>query len=139
MRRVVLGQQADGSVGLRCSSAGFDAFTAADDGLAITFDSRWTDIVRPYQAGILSITSIVVYPTGTGALPGFQANWVALGYKPFIEARYYNGVVYDDYWNAGKTSGCYAGIWDGFFQIPSGVSDPGFFLYVVYPIPVPTQ
>jgi hypothetical protein len=141
-RRVVLGQQADGSVGLRCSAPGFDALTAADDGHAITFDSRWTDIAKVYVTGIVGLSSFVFYPTGTGSIAGYTASWPALGYKPFLELRRYNnGVVWDDYWTGGNPAGCYGAVWDGFFQISAagGTNSGDFFLYTVYPIPVPSQ
>jgi hypothetical protein len=141
-RRVVLGQQADGSYGLRVSAAGFDALTAADDGHAITFDSRWTDIAKIHQIGLVSWAPNAFLPSSQATIlaNGYIAFWPGLGYKPFCEVHRLSGnVVRDDYWDSTFTSGCYASVFaDHFTAIEfNATSDKA--LYVVFKIPVPSQ
>jgi hypothetical protein len=140
-RRVVLGQQNDGSMGLRVSAPGFDALTAIDDGHAITFDSRWTDIAKVYFAGMGSSTLFSeLVGTTTVTFYTVQFAWPSLGYKPFVEVRRLQGnIVYDDYYNASGPSGAYAVV------TPTGINfgneaSPGNLsaLCVVYQIPVPS-
>ena len=127
-RRVVLGQQSDGSYGLRVSAPSFDALAATDDGDAVTFDSRWTDIMKLYVVGLVA---------GSG---GWAASWPSLGYIPFVEIRQLLGdVVYDDYFSGQPSNP---------FGIPSQVSASGFsapganvsltLLYIVYQVPAPS-
>jgi hypothetical protein len=148
-RRVVLGTLADGSIGLRVSSAGHDALTAADDGSAITFDSRWTDIAKIGAVGLVSETLV---NTGDPAQPFFQyclvPTYPDFGYKPFIEMRRLDSgsVIYDDWWTSSFPAGSYAIIDRTSTRAASGTLNngqavPGGFqaLFVVYQIPVPSQ
>jgi hypothetical protein len=141
-RRVVLGQQADGSYGLRVSAAGFDALTAVDDGHAITFDSRWTDIAKIYQIGFVSwaLNAFFASSQATILSNGFVANWPGLGYKPFCEVHRLSGnVVRDDFWDPTFTSGCYAAVFADHFTAVENDATSDKALYVVYQIPVPSQ
>ncbi|SHJ69690.1 hypothetical protein SAMN05444159_1256 [Bradyrhizobium lablabi] len=137
-RRVVLGQQNDGSMGLRVSAPGVDALTAVDDGHNLTFNSAWTDIAKIYMVGVAANTSITVNGL---TLPGFQVTWPALGYKPFVEARLLqSNVIYDDYLSATFPSGSYAEIRDATPNTLSlfGNMPGSSLLFVVYQIPVPS-
>jgi hypothetical protein len=141
-RRVRLGPQADGSIGLRVSASGFDALTASDDGHAITFDSRWTDIAK---IGAIGLAGEVVINNVSGtdiyAVRCFYPNF---GYKPFIEARRFESpnLIHDDWWNSSFPGGSYTLIEAS--QATVGTSNPGgalglLALFIVYQIPVPTQ
>src|SRR4051794_1489424 len=105
--RVVLGLQNNGLIGVRASSRGNDAFSAADDGQAITFDSTWTDIARIGTVGICGwAAGAFVVTGGTIAIDGFTASYANLGYKPFAEVRILTGTtVRDDFFNASFPSG----------------------------------
>lgn len=136
-RRVVLGQQADGSFGLRVSSAGHDALTAIDDGTSITFDSRWTDIAKLYIVGLVSwAANSVVLPSIT--VSGFSTSYPSLGYVPFAEVRRLSGnVVFDDFFNSTFQFGSGTNVEATRLYIPeSSTSDK--LLFVVYQIPVPS-
>jgi hypothetical protein len=141
-RRVRLGTQADGTIALRVSQRSFDALTAVDDGHAITFDSRWTDIARIHQIGFVSWAASA-FPFSSQATTlsnGFIAFWPGLGYKPFCEVHRLSGsVVRDDYWNASFTSGCYAAVFSDHFTAVEDTATSDKALYVVYKIPVPSQ
>ena len=142
-RRVVLGQQSDGSYGLRCSAPGFDALTAADDGQAITFDSRWTDIAKISAVGIAS--EVVVGNVSGTDIFGVRAFYPNLGYKPFIEIRQLSGAtVSDDFWTgmANPGTGAYATVeaTQASVTVVGGPTNQGLqALFVVYQIPVPSQ
>lgn len=136
-RRVVLGQQNDGTYGLRVSSAGFDALTATDDGHSITFDSRWTDIAKLYIVGIVAWrASSVVLPSLT--VDGFSVGYSSPGYVPFAEVRRLSSnVVFDDYFNSTEQFGVGISVEATRLYVPeSSTSDK--LLYVLYQIPVPS-
>lgn len=86
-RRVVIGMQNDGSIGLRCSAPGFDALTAADDGHAITFDSRWTDIANLVAVGIANDNNVINNISGTNIFgirafyPDLGCSWSCTGFR----------------------------------------------------------
>lgn len=86
---VVIGKYLDGvAYGLKCSLPGFNALTDDDgDPSKFSFNSEWTDIVKPHAIGIVPFPSFdtpVYFP--------------ALPYRPFYEIRKMVGnVVYDDH------------------------------------------
>jgi hypothetical protein len=141
-RRVVLGQQNDGTYGFRVSAPGIDAFAGDGQGGDFTFNSAWTDIAKIHAVGIATY--------GTSTVGGFwtlEAAWPDLGYKPFIEARRLIGsVVYDDWYigPGGDSAGVGNVISSTGFKgqiLPSGTySRPVnfFVVYIAYKIPVPT-
>jgi hypothetical protein len=89
-RRVVLGKQLDGTMGLRVSLPGFDALTDnGDDVHKFSFNSNWTDIIRTVQFGLISVPTIIT-SQATVAFPD-------QGYIPFVEARQADSnTCYDD-------------------------------------------
>ena len=140
-QRVVLGQQNDGSIRVRCSAPGFDALTATDDGHAITFDSGWADIAKIHMVGVAARGTITT--AGGTSTTGFTTTWPALGYKPFVEARLLqSNIVYDDWMNSTLPSGSYAEIRaadPNNLYVPAINSVSGdSLLYIVYKIPVPS-
>ncbi|WP_027578492.1 hypothetical protein [Bradyrhizobium sp. Ai1a-2] len=144
-RRLVIGQQADGSFGIRCSAPGFDALFAADDGRSITFDSRWADIAKIHAVGIVPWSAAAWQQVDSLGnvltFPGFAAVWPALPYKPFIEVRAFTGgnVVRDDWWSAAAPMGNPAAILTNAFRMGGNSSYAGYSaIYVVYRIPVPS-
>lgn len=143
-RRLVLGQQNDGTIGLRVSAPGVDAFVGDGQGGNFTFNSAWTDIAKIHAVGLCdwAIPVTFINPEGTTtSLYGFVGLWPNLGYKPFVEVRQRNGtVVYDDYMGSVNTSGAFCEILTDRVQLRTGSSSPGFqLLYIVYAIPVPSQ
>jgi hypothetical protein len=129
------------SDGLRVSSAGFDAKTAADDGHAITFDSSWTDIAKLHTIGLASwaANSIIVPPSGTTAVSGFTATWPDLGYKPFVELRRLSGnVILDDFFDSTLPAGNYSIVESSRALLVSPTSTSDHMLFIVYQIPVPS-
>jgi hypothetical protein len=139
-RRVRLGPQADGTIGLRVSAAGFDALTAPDDGTSITFDSRWTDIARVHAIGIVAWRSgAFTLPNAPAASNGYTASWPDPGFKPFAEIRRLQGnVVLDDFFNTNFPLGSYTIVERTAFFAgdPSATSDN--VLFCAYRIPVPS-
>lgn len=147
-RRVVLGQQNDGSMGLRISALGVDAFVGDGQGGDFTFNSDWTDIAKIHAVGIATYSTVTV-----GGFWVLEATWPDLGYKPFVEIRRLIGsVVYDDWWIAAPGSG--GGTGSGVFsaninstgisllseRIAGGTRPANFFvLYIAYKIAVPSQ
>lgn len=138
VRRVVLGVQNDGSIGMRVSSSGHDAFTEADDGSAITFDSSWSDLVKIHAVGVVGTTLV---PSGSISSYKFSVTFPDLGYKPFAEMRRLVGnVLYDDYVSSNLPSG-------GYFRMVSNtllenvgdstIAPSDQAIYVIYKIPVP--
>jgi hypothetical protein len=129
------------SNGLRVSASGFDAATATDDGLAITFDSNWTDIAKISAVGVASEVVVNVI-TGTNIF-GLRAFYPNLGFKPFIEMRRLAGtVVFDDFWDSTFPSGGYAIVeaTQATVTFGQGPSNLGLqALFVAYQIPVPSQ
>lgn len=128
-RRVVLGQQNDGSYGLRVSAPGVDAFVGDGQDGGFTFNSDWADIAKIHQLGL-----------GSFATTQTNVVWTSLGYAPFVEVRKYVGnVVLDDYWNSTNQWGA-----DAFLFTADNlrINNPGgaavTFLYIVYKIPVPS-
>jgi hypothetical protein len=98
-RRVVMGQQNDGSYGLRVSAAGVDAFVGDGQGGDFTFNSAWTDMSKILFVGRLDWSA-----TGANGSNGFGTIWTDPGYLPFIEVRRGVGtIIYDD-WNPGATN-----------------------------------
>jgi hypothetical protein len=144
-RRVVIGQQNDGSYGVRVSAPGFDALTVADDGHTITFDSRWNDIAKIHAIGIipwnLNAWSFTDDNGHVFFVPGFAVTWPNPGYKPFLETRRaVSSVVYDDYWDGAAPMGNPATIFaDGFRIGASSSFSSNSVIYIAYKIPVPTQ
>lgn len=140
MSRMVLGTQATGALGLRTSASGFDAFTAADDGVSITFDSSWTNIAKLNSIGIASTIGQANSGLTLFSVVGSYPN---LGYKPFIEVRRLVGsVVFDDFWDAANKAGSYTLIGAGGFSNSAGqgLTNNGYqALFAAYQIPVPTQ
>lgn len=138
-RRVVLGQQNDGTFGLRVSAPGVDAFAGDGQGADFTFNSAWTDIAKIHQVGVVS-WSPTAYTNSNGiTFAGFSGVWTDLGYKPFIEVRKLVGnVVYDDYWNAANPFGQAAIILSNQFQSPES-STTDRVIYIVYRIQAPVQ
>ena len=140
-RRVVLGQQSDGSYGLRCSAVGFDAFTATDDGQAITFDSRWTDIAKISAVGIAS--EVVINNVGGTNIFGVRAFYPNLGYKPFVEVRNLSGTTVMTTFGIPPTSaGGYIIVEATQATVIAGSSPTNAglqALFEVYQIPVPSQ
>jgi hypothetical protein len=132
--RVVLGVESDGTIALRTSSVGNDAYTAADDGSAITFDSRWTDIVKLQAIGIASAVN------AGGSFWRFQATFPDVGFIPFMEARRVEGnVVYDDFMTTQFPAGSYCNPTTNSFQ---SVGDTSFsstmkMLFIIYKLSVP--
>ena len=105
IRRTVFGDLGDGNLGMRCSSRGNDALTASDDGTSITFDSRWTDIVKATVMGIAGEQTVVI---GGSTVWRCQVSIPNLGYIPFIEMRKLEGnVCRDDYFSTTYPSGAY--------------------------------
>ena len=133
-RRAILGKQNDGTMGLRVSAHGTDAFIGDGQGGDFTFNSAWTDITKLHQIGI-GTTSLV---------DGFYAIRVpfpSLGYKPLVEVRKLEAnLVRDDYWDSSLTSGVFALVdttslsFGGTSVTPSALTA----LYAVYKIPVPS-
>ena|SRR5215471_5182908 len=140
-RRVALGTLNDGTLGLRVSAAGSDALLAADDGQAITFDSRWTDIAKISTVGIA--TETIVGNTSGVDLFAIRATYPNLGYKPFIEVRQLSGsVVFDDWFNSSFPSGSYTLVEasQATVGVGGGTTNAGLqALFIVYQIPVPSQ
>lgn len=84
----VLGKYANGTTyGLKTSLPGINALTDDDtDPSKFSFNSEWTDIVRPHQIGIASFPANLT----TIFFPG-------LAFRPFYEVRRVIGsVIYDD-------------------------------------------
>lgn len=143
MSRMVLGKQADNTLALRTSAFGFDAFTAADDGVGVTFDSRWTNIAKLWAIGIAT-TQVSGFITGT---PIFNCigTYPDIGYKPFVEVRrLISNVMFDDFWDSSFPSGCYAHISSNAFSATPGAAgafvNSGYqAVFAVYQIPVPSQ
>lgn len=95
-RRVVLGKQANGTMGLRCSLAGIDALTGDSSTGGFSFDSSWTDIVRPVLTGVGTVPG-TQDPSGLGT-PLTVTH--GLGYVPFMECRRRSGTtIFDDLMN----------------------------------------
>lgn len=92
-RRVVIGQQADGSVGLRCSLPGVDALTASSVGGTFSFDSAWRDIVQIALTGTASVPGGSNTSSGVGVQVPVSHG---LGYVPFVEVRLLNGSTISD-------------------------------------------
>lgn len=147
-RRVVLGRYNDGvTFGLRVSHAGTDALTGDSNIGDFSFDSEWTDIAQLHVVGLTSWSSAAFQipnpPNPPINIPGFAANWPALGYMPFIEVRQLTSgvVVFDDFFDATNPNGFYVGpssaLPDGFTFASSANSLQ--LLYIVYKIPVPSQ
>jgi hypothetical protein len=131
------------STGLRVSSSGFDAETAADDGHAITFDSNWTDIAKISAVGVAG--EVVVNNISGTDIFGVRCFYPNLGYKPFIEIRQLQGAtVSDDLWTplSNPGSGGYATVetTQATVTVVGGPTNQGLqALFVVYQIPVPSQ
>lgn len=135
-RRLVLGAQSDGSMALRVSAPSYDALTATDDGHAINFDSRWTDIAKIWSVAYANATLFSSSPTEYSC----QFIWTSLGYIPFVEVRRVTGgnVVNDDFYSSGFPYGYESqilinGLNYGLETSPTGLAA----LCVVYAIPVP--
>lgn len=99
-RRVVMGQQNDGSYGLRVSAAGVDAFVGTGQGGDFTFNSDWTDASK-----ILLVARLDWSSTGASGVSGFGVSWADPGYLPFVEVRRARGTVLYDDWNPAATGG----------------------------------
>ncbi|ACF01843.1 hypothetical protein Rpal_3341 [Rhodopseudomonas palustris TIE-1] len=124
-RRAVAGRLLDGR-GIKTSLINFDALYASEGQLS--FDSRWTDLLKVHQLGIASMPDIG---------QGYQADvyFPDLGYSPFIEIRKLVGnVVYDDYMN-GSQFGFGATIYSNRFR--GGATPPTNIVYAIYRVPVP--
>ena len=144
-RRVILGQQNDGTYGLRVSAPGVDAFVGSGQGGDFTFNSDWTDTADLHQIGVLSYAAsgVKTYDAGGNVLfnSGYGTLFTNIGYRPFIEVRRFttSNVVYDDYWEAANTAGVGgSAIFRDCFRCPSASSTDKVF-YVVYKIPAPQQ
>jgi hypothetical protein len=142
-RRTRLGLQADGSIGLRVSASGFDALTASDDGHAITFDSRWTDIAKIGAIGVAG-ESVIANVSGTN-IYGVRCFYPNFGYKPFVEVRRLDSgnIIHDDWWSGTFPGGSY-GLIEATQCTLQSTGNPGGPLglqaiFIVYQIPVPTQ
>jgi hypothetical protein len=133
-RRVVIGQQNDGTYGLRVSAAGVDAFVGDGQGRDFTFNSDWSDIAKIHLVGIGGYS---LNPIG---LPTINVTWPDLGYKPFFEIRKLVGnVVSDDTWVGSFPYGAHAafGLANNSFNTGSAVVGQTA-LYIIYAIPVPS-
>lgn len=146
-KRVVLGQQNDGTMGLRVSKAGVDAFVGDGQDGGFTFNSDWTDLTRIHLVGIGMETLV-------SSFWRIRVDFTDLGYKPFFEARRFESgnIIRDDYWgySAGGTSGVLAasgayhnltsnthleiGFSNAVGPSPSGTGYKA--LYVIYRVPV---
>jgi hypothetical protein len=136
-RRVVLGQQNDGSYGLRCSLPGIDAFAGDGLGGGFTFNSAWTDIAKVHALGVTTwqLNAWEVTPGSGIFLSGFTAPWTDQGWIPFAEVRRLVGgvVINDDRWTSTMQYGNYTQIFPDKFRAPdSSTSDK--VLYLVYKI-----
>ncbi len=88
-RRVVLGKQQNGGYALRVSLPGVDALTAdANNPNQLSFNSDWTDLAKIHQMG-----QAFVYAAPTTTYIYFPI----LGGIPFIECKYIDAYVHDDY------------------------------------------
>jgi hypothetical protein len=145
-RRVVMGQQNDGTYGLRVSAAGVDAFVGTGQGGDFTFNSDWTDMSKILLVGRLNWAVNGFY---TGTSNGFGCVFADQGYLPFIEVRRGVGsIVYDD-WNPQRDPPNGAGIapWGnpGYTAIRTafGLQESGstthFLLVLVMKIAVPVE
>lgn len=89
-RRVVLGKQQNGGYALRVSLPGVDALTAdANNPNQLSFNSDWTDLARIHQMG-----QAYVYAAPP---PTTYVYFLALGGIPFVECKYIDAYVHDDY------------------------------------------
>lgn len=100
-KRLVLGQQNDGTYGLRATLPGYDAFVGDGSGAEFTFNSDWTDIAKIHQVGVMAYAGSITYEattlSGTLTNNGYKATFSDPGYFPFVELRKIVGnVVYDD-------------------------------------------
>lgn len=139
-RRVVLGQQNDGTYGLRVSAAGVDAFSGTGDGADFTFNSNWTDIAQINAVGIVNWASSAFVNEASVTVNGYAGFWPDQGYKPFCEIRRLVGgnVVRDDYWSSVLPSGGYVSIKSFGFQGAQGTSTSDQCLFVSYKIAAPS-
>ncbi|WP_458760555.1 hypothetical protein ACSVBT_07110 [Afipia sp. TerB] len=124
----VLGKYANGTTyGLKTSLPGINALTDDDtDPSKFSFNSEWTDIVRPHQIGIVNfsaVNTIVPFPN--------------LGFRPFYEIRRMIGsVICDDRMvqlpppSANAQSGIFSDIASSFLKLVSPVGDR--VIYVIY-------
>lgn len=127
-RSAVIGLFPDGSMRLRVSLPGFDAYTGPDAGMS--FDSAWADILKVHQIGPATIAT---FPSSLYTTVPFPD----LGYTPFIEIRRRVGnIVYDDYVSDNRY-GFGAAMYSDRFTV-QGESSEMDVLYVVYKIPVPS-
>jgi hypothetical protein len=135
VNRVVIGQQLDGSYGLRVSLPGVDALygnSAPPDTFA--FDSAWTDMARVHQISIVPGLNGQTFP---------QTLFPALGYKPFVELRQFmldgSGGLLDDT-HSDATVGIPAVIEQDRLRWALTPINPAITaLAVIYRIPVVTQ
>lgn len=134
----MIGQQNDGSMGIRVSSTGIDAFVGDGQGGDFTFNSDWTDIAKIHQLGKIDWSS-----TGAAGYPGFQAVWSDQGFLPFIEVRKGSGsTINDDYYSAGPSPPYYQtgnpnfALTNTLLRL-SETSSGSFLVYMVYKVAVP--
>jgi hypothetical protein len=144
MARVVLGPLPDGSLGLRTSAVGADAFSGLDDGFSITFDSRWTDITKIHAVGIAGFAFIAMPENSqspTNPAWRVRCSFPDLGFKPFAEVRRVDGgnIVHDDWIDPNNPGGSYSLIYQSNTYTGGYSANQGWqVLFAIYPIPVPS-
>lgn len=89
--RARLGQQSDGSFGLRCSLPGNNVSSADPNGPGFSFSSSWTNIAKIAMTGTANIAGGTLTVNGTPTIVPH-----GLGFAPFFEARLLSGSVIND-------------------------------------------